>query len=186
MSDSGEIYLATNTHNNKVYVGKTTESMNHRRNEHIRDALERNSPLLFHKAIRKHGASAFKWSIIEECSNDCLSEREKHFIKLFKSSIQFSRNYGYNIGTGGEGGNSTGRIVSKETRERIRRGVLKAMENPSMRAKIIGGANKGKKLKPRRKEHALAISNAHKGKKLTPEWKKAISDSVKRYWATKS
>jgi hypothetical protein len=47
------------------------------------------------KAIRKYGVDNIKWEIIYECSNvEEMNQKEKDFIKLFKST---EHDYGYNM-----------------------------------------------------------------------------------------
>ena len=48
------------------------------------------------KSYNKHGKSAFKFSIIEECLFDDLINKENHYITLYSSNKQ---NNGYNLAT---------------------------------------------------------------------------------------
>ena len=79
------IYKVTNLINNKVYVGKTTNSLPQRRAEHI--YLSRINPdnNHFHNALYKHGPDSFKWDIETVCSNEnILNESEKRLIELLQ------------------------------------------------------------------------------------------------------
>lgn len=60
----GVIYKATNTLNNKIYIGKTKRSLNKRMIDHITKA---NKGVVTHlyRAIRKYGKEAFKWEIVD-------------------------------------------------------------------------------------------------------------------------
>lgn len=92
----GYIYKITNITNNKIYIGKTSRSLNIRWNEHKKESLYSDRPL--YKAIRKYGLDAFKISLIEEVSEDKINEREQYWISYFDTY-----NNGYNCTIGGEG-----------------------------------------------------------------------------------
>jgi group I intron endonuclease len=95
------IYRITNRVNGKVYIGKC-ERLSHTRRwqEHQRDALNQ-SPLHFHRAIRKYGAAAFTIEIIYQAkTRHELLKMETFFIILHQSHI---RDNGYNMTIGGEG-----------------------------------------------------------------------------------
>lgn len=47
------VYKATNTNNNKVYIGITTKTLEHRMKIHKKDSKRKDT--YFYKAIRKHG-----------------------------------------------------------------------------------------------------------------------------------
>jgi hypothetical protein len=61
------IYMASNSVNNKKYIGQTTRSLVVRINEHHCFAYTKNSLNPFHRALRKYGKQMFKWSILHEC-----------------------------------------------------------------------------------------------------------------------
>ena len=60
------IYEAYNKNNGKSYIGLTTHTLEKRKSQHLRSAKS-GSLLHFHKALRKHGANAFEWSVILSC-----------------------------------------------------------------------------------------------------------------------
>lgn len=91
------IYLITNTINDKVYVGKTEESIEHRFKEHIRDSRKercKNRPL--YRAINKYGDENFKVELLEE--TDTPEIREEYWISYYNSYHN-----GYNATRGGDG-----------------------------------------------------------------------------------
>lgn len=92
------IYCIKNDVNNKVYIGKTVYTIQHRFKEHIRDARNHKCNSKLHRAILKYGDEHFYPILLEECSNDDASEKEKYYIQLY-NSVQ----NGYNISYGGEG-----------------------------------------------------------------------------------
>ena len=98
----GYIYKITNLINQKIYIGKTTDTIANRFSKHKYEAincLEQISPL--HSAMRKYGTNNFIIEEIEECNGDSLSEREKYWINFYNSYED--KDIGYNATTGGEG-----------------------------------------------------------------------------------
>ena len=74
---NGIIYKITNNINNKVYIGKTLNSLEHRFNEHKRDSRKEScEKRLLYSAMKKYGVENFSISLIEEVPIDVLSERE--------------------------------------------------------------------------------------------------------------
>jgi hypothetical protein len=95
----GFIYKIENKQNQKVYIGKTVNTIKERWLEHV-DEAKRGDNSLLHKAIRKYGENNFCVDFIEECSNDDLSIKEIYYIALFQSHLEHN---GYNMTLGGEG-----------------------------------------------------------------------------------
>lgn len=94
------IYSITNNINHKSYIGLTRkDNPTDRWKEHIRNASEGRLDYPIYLAMRKYGTHNFRFRILEECSEDRVSERERHFIKEFNTY----RDGGYNATTGGEG-----------------------------------------------------------------------------------
>lgn len=92
------IYKAINTINKKAYVGKTTKTIELRRQQHI-NMSRWNSQLYFHRAIRKHGVVNFDFCILEECKSEKeLSDRECFWILKLKSKGAC----GYNLTDAGD------------------------------------------------------------------------------------
>ena len=74
--NKGKIYKIVNIINNKVYIGKTTSSIDQRWQRHINDSKRLNTKLA--RAIKKYNKSNFVISQIEECDMFTLDEREKY------------------------------------------------------------------------------------------------------------
>jgi len=102
------IYSITNTINDKKYIGKTSQSNPYDRwKQHLQLAKsksnlqENNSahsmPIV--RAISKYGSDNFKFRVLEECDDDKVNEREKHYIEKYNTAEGF----GYNCTYGGEG-----------------------------------------------------------------------------------
>ena len=95
----GFIYKITNKVNQKIYIGKTTKTIEERWKEHQCDAFkQRNENRPLHRAIRKYGVTNFSIELVEECDISILSEREIYWIEEYHS---FSN--GYNATLGGDG-----------------------------------------------------------------------------------
>ena len=73
----GYIYKISNDINDKVYIGKTCETVNSRFKEHLRDYkkdTEENRPL--YRAMNKYGIEHFSIEQIDECPDSQLVGRE--------------------------------------------------------------------------------------------------------------
>lgn len=93
------IYKIINDINNKVYIGKTLETIEKRWQQHCKDfqkESENSRPL--YRAMNKYGIEHFSISLVEECDKDSLSEKEKYWIEFYRSF-----KYGYNATVGGDG-----------------------------------------------------------------------------------
>lgn len=94
------IYKITNTINGKMYIGKTSSTIEARWKEHREDATYRSKehrPL--YSAIQKYGVDNFIVEQVEEVPNDEIAcERETFWIEYFGSFKN-----GYNATKGGDG-----------------------------------------------------------------------------------
>lgn len=97
----GYIYKITNKVNNKVYIGKTVNSIQHRWNNHLDAQKNKRANYLLYKAMDKYGIENFTIDQVEKCDNSLLNEREKYWIKIFNSYC--ANGCGYNMTIGGEG-----------------------------------------------------------------------------------
>ncbi len=91
------IYKITNKINNKVYIGKTNNSIQQRFKEHIRDSKKHSNRPLY-RAFNKYGIDNFTISMVEECNPEVAAEREIYWINYYKSFHN-----GYNATLGGDG-----------------------------------------------------------------------------------
>jgi hypothetical protein len=89
-----QIYKITNLVNNKIYIGKDTTS----------DPNYFGSGLIIRKAIKKYGLENFIKKVIDETEDyKELSKKEISWIKKLNST---NKKIGYNISTGGDGGDT--------------------------------------------------------------------------------
>jgi len=123
----GYIYKITNLINNKIYIGQVyNKSIEARFNRHC-DGANPKSKSYLSRAIYKYGKDNFKYEQIEECySIKELNEREQFWIAYYNST---NNTIGYNLTSGGEGGNT---YLCKSAKEMA---VIKSK---------ISNANKGK------------------------------------------
>lgn len=104
----GYIYIIKNDINDKVYIGKTTKTIQSRWMEHLESIYQTSTqhrPL--YAAMRKHGYKHFYIEQLEEVDNSLLNEQEIYWIKRYDSY-----NNGYNATLGGDGRNML--VITKE------------------------------------------------------------------------
>jgi group I intron endonuclease len=94
------IYKVTNKLNNKIYIGQTAKN----------NPNYLGSGTIILKAVLKYGFENFTKEIIESCSDCMVDEREIYWISFYNST---NKEIGYNISTGGNGGN-LGDIVNEK------------------------------------------------------------------------
>lgn len=122
----GIIYKVENVITNKVYIGKTVQSLDKRRNAHLIKSKKSNT--YFHNSIRKYGIENFEWLILEESSKDKLDSLEKDYISKYKSNI---KEFGYNLTDGADG--CLGYKCTKEQIENRRKAANIRWSNPDSR-----------------------------------------------------
>lgn len=91
------IYKTTNKINNKIYIGKSSKSIN--------ESMDYfGSGVLISAAIKKYGIDNFSKEILEEVSHEDINHREKFWIAYFNSR---DLSIGYNLSDGGDGGDNS-------------------------------------------------------------------------------
>ena len=93
------IYRTVNDINEKLYVGKTVNSLQERWKEHLSESEReraKNRPL--YRAMRKYGIEHFHIELIEECSDAIVNDREIYWIEYYGTFKN-----GYNATIGGDG-----------------------------------------------------------------------------------
>lgn len=101
----GYIYKITNNINDKVYIGKTTFSIERRWKEHQKAAYSSLIDYPLYRAMRKYGLEHFIIEQIEEVDDKIIDEREQYWIQYYESYISTGK--GYNATLGGEGNSIT-------------------------------------------------------------------------------
>ena len=108
---SYKIYCYTNLINNKKYIGRTKQRLNQRAGKNGKKYY---GCLYFGNAIKKYGWENIKHEILfDGLSREDAFKIEIELIKEYRSN---EREFGYNIGTGGEHG-STGTKWSEQSRK---------------------------------------------------------------------
>lgn len=90
MSKQCGIYLITHTASGKIYVG---QSINIQRRWWTHGAGSQLSCPKLHRAIKKHGKAAFTYTVLEECPEEQLTEREQFYL----DTLQPFEDRGYNL-----------------------------------------------------------------------------------------
>lgn len=141
MTAFGSIYCVTNTINGRRYIGQTCGLVSTRWSVHKSEARRR-PQCYFHKAIRKHGASAFTVETVAvAATREELCALEKEWVARLRTNVA---SIGYNLTSGGE---------------------LNYERTPECRARQ-SQARKGRKLSA---SHCAAMSRARRGVKQSPE-----------------
>ena len=93
------IYKITNSINGKIYIGKTSRTIEERFREHCQDSKNcRREHLPLYSAMRKYGVQNFSVEEVEQCEDSAADEREIYWISRYGS---FGN--GYNATLGGDG-----------------------------------------------------------------------------------
>lgn len=101
MTKLGKIYLISNDVNNKLYVGQTIQTLKKRFNGHCcYSKSDRSDNMLIKRAIHKYGKDKFHITLLEECPQDKMNEREVYWVSFYDSY-----NKGYNLTEGGQDSN---------------------------------------------------------------------------------
>lgn len=94
------IYKITNIINNKVYIGLTTNSLEFRWKQHLRELKRPGQDRHLYLSMKKYGIENFKIEEIDKANSlDELGELERYYIKLYQSN---NRDKGYNMTAGGD------------------------------------------------------------------------------------
>lgn len=93
------IYKISNTINSKLYIGKTSNSIEKRWKEHLRDSKKESLVIRpLYRAMKKYGTDVFKIELVEEVSESSVNVREIYWINYYNSFKE-----GYNATLGGDG-----------------------------------------------------------------------------------
>lgn len=106
------IYKITNIHNNKCYIGQTTNPTR-RWKEHIDSAKYIDLPL--YKDINTYGITSFTFQILEQnIGEDKIDNQEAYWIKTYDSQ---NKQKGYNIEPGGNKASCSSKLTEKQITE---------------------------------------------------------------------
>ena len=87
------IYRITNLKTNESYIGKST-NIKTRWQNHCKTAigLDGMARTKIHSAMKEYGIDNFSFEVLEKCTKENYSEREKYWINFYETNV-----YGYNI-----------------------------------------------------------------------------------------
>ena len=165
--EKGEIYIATNKIDNKVYIGQVRShrpsggkrGTRERWYEHVRSALKNEEKcVLLERSIREVGPENFSVEVIAFCHLDEIDDLEKEYIKKHKSN---EREFGYNMTLGGKAN------IQEITREMLSNKVKEQWKNPEFREKVSEGVKK-------------ASSERWKDPETRERMRRGISETIKR------
>ena len=85
------IYKITNSVNGMVYVGKSVDIRN-RWTQHIKRAvgIEKETQNLLYPAMREYGVWNFSFEVLEDCSKEQLTAKEKFYQEVYKAKEDYS------------------------------------------------------------------------------------------------
>jgi group I intron endonuclease len=178
------VYLVAHRASGRVYVGMTRQQVSLRWRQHVHDSRERRVNSHFGSAIAAHGEDAFDVFVLESAvHSDALADRERHFIKVFRSN---ERGRGFNLTSGGDVGwalgedarakiaaSSAGRTPSQETRAKISAaltGFVRSAEEVEKSAVWRRGSKASEETRAK-------LRAAHTGKQHSEETKRRMSES---------
>lgn len=154
-----KIYIIENLINGKVYVGKTSKSVEKRWNDHLKKAKAKENRRLY-DSINKYGSENFKIAELDSADDEeKINEMESWYIHIFRS---YNKEYGYNMTFGGDGGNTISGFSEERRKEyseklsMIRKGFKHSLESK------------------------IKMSENSKGKKLTEESRNKISNTLRK------
>lgn len=163
----GVIYKIQHRESGKIYVGKTSRTLDERMNEHTKKSRATSNSYI-DRAISKYGIDAFDVDVIEECdSEEKLNEREIYWIAFYNCK----KPNGYNLTDGGEG--VIGYKAPPELSARLSKMRKGRPNTPEQRAKI-SATLKGKIFSP---ETCAKISTAKMGHTVSSETRKKLRNA---------
>ena len=148
------IYKSTNKITGKIYIGQTTQTLENRIKNHVKES-DKNKKRPFLLSLKKYGIENFIFEVIDCANNlDELNDKEIYWIDYYKSTTP----NGYNITGGGQGKKM---IRTEELTKRISKGLInsekwqKIKNSQEFKDKMVKnfyGSNKGKKFSKEHKE----------------------------------
>lgn len=169
------VYVIEHVATKRMYVGKSVD-VARRVRAHFAPSSAAVEPSRLHNAISKYGSGEFTSTVLEECATaEEASEREIFWIRTLGTRSP----KGFNLTDGGDGtaglkrpGNNVGRVLSAETREKIRIGNTGKKISPETIAKrsaSIRGRVPARNLRPVSEATREKLSAAGRGRKHIDE-----------------
>lgn len=162
------VYEHKNISNGKVYIGITSTSLERRCSK---DGSGYKNNLLFNRAIQKYGWDNFTHTILFEGLS--LNDAARIERKLISEKQSNNPEYGYNISSGGEGGNAG--CKASEKLKALKRERMSGSNNPMYGRRGRDNPNFGKK---RTEETKKKIGDVHRGKVVSKESRARLSETL--------
>lgn len=144
------IYKITNMINNKVYIGQTIHTLEHRKSRHI-ECVNTGVDRHLYNAMRKYGVENFVFEEIDHADNiDDLNYLESYYITKYDSVRK-----GYNMGYGGDNNVMFSDVV-KSKHDAV-------MRSDEVRSKISQSMKNYRKTHPFSDEHRRKLSEKAMG-----------------------
>jgi group I intron endonuclease len=140
--------------------------------------FKRNGRTKLANAIRKYGASAFQWRILECCDLDDLNQREIHWIETLGTTNEL------NISVGG---NAPAKGIKRSPEvmkncllaaHKANKGRVQTEEEKDRRSKSMQG-------KPKSEGHRQNLSEAAKGRPKSKQHCENLSKARREWWKRK-
>lgn len=170
-----EVYLISNSVNDKVYIGVTTKGYLNRFKQHVWHSRKGSKTSALYSAMRKYGSD--KFSVHKVCDCECFDDMNSQEVKLIEEYNSLAPN-GYNLTSGGDAGTFSDELRDKcsaarsgeAPHENTVRAITKCWANPewreAQRVKISQGMALSDKAQaarcaqigvPKTKEHIQAL-----------------------------
>lgn len=189
----GIVYLIRNTVNNKVYIGRTVQTIEQRWYQHVNDTIKGPHTRCLLNAIRKYGVDSFTIRALTPIiSYEETAELEIAFITKYKS-FPPELELGYNMTPGGLGGGPVNNACTPQTRIKIgnaNRGKIRTLEqrralSVALQGKVITW---GEKISATLKEKNIRPPGGKKGMKMPPrsvEHLRKLKEAKQHWWDEK-
>ena len=164
----GVIYMYTSP-SGKRYIGQTIREKQRKYDHKIKTSKYKTH---FGQAIRKYGYENFEYKVLVKF-NPCIDQEklkrvldklEQRYIKLYKTN---DPKFGYNLTKGGDG--TIGYKFSEEECERRKQVILRKMEDPTYKDKILDTLSNGRN-RSTSEETKQKTSNSRKNKKCVKQY----------------
>jgi group I intron endonuclease len=162
------IYMIENQINGKVYIGKTSKSIEERWKNHLKNSSNKINRRLY-DSINKYGSDKFIISEIDSTGDlNLIDEMESWYIYLFRSK---NPEYGYNMTNGGDGGNTISGYSDDDKKILYSKQLIARQKTLMEKYGVISPSQIP--------EVAKKISESSKGKVIKEDTKKKISNTIK-------
>lgn len=152
-----KIYRITCGMNGKIYIGMTVRRVKQRWSDHVSEANRKGTRMILHRAIRKHGRSAFTVDVLHTAHS---LEEASHLEQVEIRAHASLGPAGYNSAHGGMGTPGFRKRHSEETKKKIGEGNRGRTYSTETR-RLMSIAKKGKPLSA---EHCKNLGKAQTGR----------------------